>query len=130
MTLGRYHHPARPVDADNSRWPAEFERELIRARTGAGRDRAKARGVKFGRPMKLDEFQRREALTRLAAGNPRLTLRDRTGSIRRPFAGWRPRFRRRVGRQRRSFFSFHRFSAFSGVAKERGWRLAPLLHAH
>ena len=47
---------------------AEFERELIRARTGAGRDRAKARGVKFGRPMKLDEFQRREALTRLAAG--------------------------------------------------------------
>ena len=47
---------------------AEFERELIRARTGAGRERAKARGVKFGRPTKLDEFQRREALTRLAAG--------------------------------------------------------------
>ena len=47
---------------------AEFERELIRARTGAGRERAKARGVKFGRPSKLDEFQRREALARLAAG--------------------------------------------------------------
>jgi DNA invertase Pin-like site-specific DNA recombinase len=28
---------------------AEFERELIRARTGEGRARAKARGVKFGR---------------------------------------------------------------------------------
>jgi len=28
---------------------AEFERELIRARTGEGRERAKARGVKFGR---------------------------------------------------------------------------------
>jgi DNA invertase Pin-like site-specific DNA recombinase len=27
---------------------AEFERELIRARTGEGRDRAKARGVKMG----------------------------------------------------------------------------------
>jgi len=32
---------------------AEFERELIRARTGDGRARAKARGVKFGRPRKL-----------------------------------------------------------------------------
>jgi DNA invertase Pin-like site-specific DNA recombinase len=29
---------------------AEFERELIRARTDDGRKRAKARGVKFGRP--------------------------------------------------------------------------------
>src|ERR1700731_1843138 len=28
---------------------AEFERELIRARTGEGRERAKARGVKMGR---------------------------------------------------------------------------------
>jgi DNA invertase Pin-like site-specific DNA recombinase len=29
---------------------AEFERELILARTSDGRSRAKARGVKFGRP--------------------------------------------------------------------------------
>jgi DNA invertase Pin-like site-specific DNA recombinase len=29
---------------------AEFERELIRARTGEGRSHAKGRGVKFGRP--------------------------------------------------------------------------------
>jgi DNA invertase Pin-like site-specific DNA recombinase len=29
---------------------AEFERELIRARTGEGRKRAQARGVRFGRP--------------------------------------------------------------------------------
>ena len=29
---------------------AEFERELIRARTGEGRKRAQERGVKFGRP--------------------------------------------------------------------------------
>jgi DNA invertase Pin-like site-specific DNA recombinase len=47
---------------------AEFERELIRARTGEGRSRAKARGVKFGRPPKLTSHQRREALQRLAAG--------------------------------------------------------------
>src|ERR671936_2859413 len=32
---------------------AEFERELIRARTGDGRKRARDRGVKFGRPTAL-----------------------------------------------------------------------------
>ena len=47
---------------------AEFERELIRARTGEGRKRAKARGVQFGRPPKLNNHQRQEALQRLAAG--------------------------------------------------------------
>jgi DNA invertase Pin-like site-specific DNA recombinase len=47
---------------------AEFERGLIRARTGEGRKRAKARGVKFGRPRKLTSHQRQEALARLAAG--------------------------------------------------------------
>jgi DNA invertase Pin-like site-specific DNA recombinase len=31
---------------------AEFERTPIRARTGEGRDRAKARGVRFGCPKK------------------------------------------------------------------------------
>jgi DNA invertase Pin-like site-specific DNA recombinase len=47
---------------------AEFERELILARTGDGRARAKARGVKFGRPAKLSAHQRREAAQRLAEG--------------------------------------------------------------
>jgi DNA invertase Pin-like site-specific DNA recombinase len=47
---------------------AEFERELIRARTGDGRKRAKERGVRFGRPRKLTPHQRQEALGRLAAG--------------------------------------------------------------
>jgi DNA invertase Pin-like site-specific DNA recombinase len=32
---------------------AEFERELIRTRTGEGRERAKARGVILGRKPKL-----------------------------------------------------------------------------
>jgi DNA invertase Pin-like site-specific DNA recombinase len=49
---------------------AEFERELIRARTGEGRSRAKARGVKMGRPPKMTPHQIREALSRRDAGEP------------------------------------------------------------
>src|SRR5258708_30819146 len=52
---------------------AEFESELIRARTGEGRERAKARGVHMGRPAKLTAFQRQEALKRREAGE---TLMD------------------------------------------------------
>jgi len=47
---------------------AEFERELIKARTGEGRKRAMARGVRFGRPPKLTAFQRQEARARLQKG--------------------------------------------------------------
>ena len=48
---------------------AEFERELIRARTGDGRKRAKAGGVRFGRPAALTPHQRQEAIQRLAHGD-------------------------------------------------------------
>jgi DNA invertase Pin-like site-specific DNA recombinase len=47
---------------------AEFERELIRSRTGEGRKRAMDRGVRFGRPPKLTVHQRQEALARVASG--------------------------------------------------------------
>ena len=47
---------------------AEFERDLIRERCGAGMTRARDRGVKFGRPRKLTTYQRQEALARLDAG--------------------------------------------------------------
>ena len=47
---------------------AEFERELIRQRTGEGRDRAKARGVHFGPKFKLNKYQREEAVRRHDAG--------------------------------------------------------------
>ena len=48
---------------------AEFERELIKARTSEGRARAKAAGVHMGRPAKLTHHQRREAIERRAAGD-------------------------------------------------------------
>jgi DNA invertase Pin-like site-specific DNA recombinase len=47
---------------------AEFERELIRARTSEGRKRAKDRGVHLGRPFALNRDQPREALAHIAAG--------------------------------------------------------------
>src|SRR5271170_1749520 len=53
---------------------AEFERELIRARTGEGRARAVANGVKLGRKPKLTSHQQREAKQRRDAGKE--TLRE------------------------------------------------------
>jgi len=47
---------------------AEFERELIRARTGEGRARAKANGKSLGRPFKMTPHQRKEALARRESG--------------------------------------------------------------
>src|SRR6478735_6762106 len=47
---------------------AEFERELIRTRTGEGRARAVARGVRLGRKPKLTGHQRKEAIARREAG--------------------------------------------------------------
>jgi DNA invertase Pin-like site-specific DNA recombinase len=47
---------------------ADFERDLIRERTGDGRKRAMAAGIKFGRKRKLSEYQRSEAIKRRDAG--------------------------------------------------------------
>ena len=49
---------------------AEFERDLIRTRTGEGRERAKARGIKMGRKPKLTPHQQAEAIKRREAGEP------------------------------------------------------------
>jgi DNA invertase Pin-like site-specific DNA recombinase len=47
---------------------ATFERHLIKARTDEGRKGAKAKGVRFGRKLKLTLHQRQEAIGRRAAG--------------------------------------------------------------
>jgi DNA invertase Pin-like site-specific DNA recombinase len=47
---------------------AEFERDLIRERTGAGRADAQKRGVRFGRPKKMNADQQKLALRLLKEG--------------------------------------------------------------
>ena len=53
--------------ADRSSTPL---RELIRERTGEGRRRAMAAGVRFGRPKVMTNFQAAEAVRRRANGEP------------------------------------------------------------
>ena len=66
--LGRHDDAAWRLDAHGAGRACQFERELILARTGDGRTRAKARGVKFGRPAALTPHQRQEAIQRLSNG--------------------------------------------------------------
>jgi DNA invertase Pin-like site-specific DNA recombinase len=47
---------------------AEFERDLIRERAGAGREAAKKRGVGFGRILKLTSDQKQLAFLLLNEG--------------------------------------------------------------
>lgn len=47
---------------------AQYERELINSRTSEGRAAARSRGVKFGRPQKLTERQKKLALRLLKEG--------------------------------------------------------------
>jgi DNA invertase Pin-like site-specific DNA recombinase len=53
---------------------AEFERELIRERTGEGRRRAAAAGKKFGRKSKLIAYQGPEVARRRADGESLMAL--------------------------------------------------------
>ena len=46
---------------------ATMKRDLIRERSGEGRKRAMAAGVKFGRKRKLSDYQRKEAIKRRGA---------------------------------------------------------------
>ena len=68
---------------------AEFERDLIRTRTGEGRARAIARGQKMGRPPKLTPHQSgaRRSSAATGAGNRSPTLAAATTSAGRRFPG-------------------------------------------
>jgi DNA invertase Pin-like site-specific DNA recombinase len=63
---------------------AEFERDLIRARTTEGRERAKAKGVKMGRPPKLTPHQIKEAIKRRDHGEETLAEIGRSYNV----SGW------------------------------------------
>ena len=63
---------------------AEFERDLIRTRTGEGRARAKANGVKMGRKPKLTPHQKHEAIKRRDRGEESLADIGRSYNV----SGW------------------------------------------
>jgi len=60
---------------------AEFERELIKARTGEGRRRAKAQGKSLGRPFKLTDHQKAEAILRRDSGEETLAEIGRSYNV-------------------------------------------------
>jgi DNA invertase Pin-like site-specific DNA recombinase len=60
---------------------AEFERELIRARTSEGRERAKAQGKSLGRPFKLTAHQKAEAIRRRDSGEETLAVIGRSYNV-------------------------------------------------
>jgi DNA invertase Pin-like site-specific DNA recombinase len=63
----------------------ELADALIRARTGEGRARAKAGGVKLGRKPKLTPHQKREALERRERGEETHAEIGRSYNV----SGWR-----------------------------------------
>ena len=63
---------------------AEFERDLIRTRTGEGRARAKAKGVRMGRKPKLTPHQKQEAIKRRDRGGESLADIGRSYNV----SGW------------------------------------------
>jgi putative DNA-invertase from lambdoid prophage Rac len=62
---------------------AEFERDLLRERTAAGIERAKAEGKQPGRPSRLTDEQRAEIRERLAGGATIYSLAKELGVDRR-----------------------------------------------
>jgi DNA invertase Pin-like site-specific DNA recombinase len=64
VAVGALRAPGRRRPATVLGGLAKFEHDLIRARTGEGRERAKARGVKLGRKPKLAPHQQAEAIRR------------------------------------------------------------------
>ena len=64
----RHHDPPRAADANDLGRLGRVRARANPPRTGEGRKRAKARGVRFGRSRKMTQHHREEAMQRLAAG--------------------------------------------------------------
>jgi hypothetical protein len=77
---------ARALDANRARRAGRVRARihLIRARTGEGRERAKANGVKMGRKPKLTDHQKREAIKRRDHGEETLAEIGRSYNV----SGW------------------------------------------
>jgi transposase-like protein len=65
----RHHHSPWGADVDGLRRPRRIRADPHQSPDREGRERAKVRGVRFGRPLKLSPHQRREAIERLDAGD-------------------------------------------------------------
>ena len=77
--MGRHHDRARALDVDRARRAGRVRARIIRARTGEGRDRAEAKGVRLGRKPGAHPHQQLEAIKRLNAGKEtQARLRART----------------------------------------------------
>jgi DNA invertase Pin-like site-specific DNA recombinase len=76
-----HHDLTRAAHAHGVGGLAEFERDLIRSRTTEGRARAKARGVKMGRPPKLTPHQKKEATKRRDHGEETLAEIGRSYNV-------------------------------------------------
>jgi DNA invertase Pin-like site-specific DNA recombinase len=76
---------------------SEFERELIRARTGEARVCAVANGVRLGRKPRVTRHQQQEAIKRLNAG------KETSGEIARSYNVIRRPISRLIPKARRSF---------------------------
>jgi len=73
---------------------AEFERDPIRARTGEGRERAKASGQSLGRKPMLTSRRQREPIQRAVTGASHWAASPAaTTSARARFPASQPRFR-------------------------------------
>lgn len=66
---------------------AEFERELIRARTGEGRSRVKARGVRFARPPSGLLTVRHRLIVARTYAVSHVTIGKLLGTVGSPFDG-------------------------------------------
>jgi DNA invertase Pin-like site-specific DNA recombinase len=106
---------------------AEFERELIRERTGAGRKRAMANGVEFGRKSKLSTFQRAEAIRRRGSGETLAAIAKAMRSTSARYRGCRQKLARSPPSSRTISSAAVAATTLAALAQQKGREMQPLL---